>query len=239
MFIENLRNVKDKRRVLIGVLLGLIILSLLLTFAYFGSDIGVSADNGSTGDFLKDAENAAKIAGDVADKSDDMEAQNEAASAYFALAGYQVLHLEDATKSYKKALKYAEAMVAACGSAEAPDYETAYGYEIKAYAGLKDAQGLSAAFNESLEFVELNQSYLSTYNTAMTELDAQEQFIADMETVTAKLQEQAKAEPKADDEDAEESTEMSASQLIDYVASLVAAAQGTSAPADAEPIVIE
>lgn len=242
MFIENLRHVKNKRRILIGVLMGLIAISLVLTFANFGGNFNVSA--GTSSDYLAEAEAAADSAAASAKAAgDDMEAQGAAASAYLSLAVYQELFLEDNSKSYEKALKYGQAMVAACAKAEEPDYETAYGYEFSAYQGLADADGLSAAFNESLDAFDISQSYLDSYYSAMSALGANDQFVSDMETVTNMLSDEAakegtdsgeEAAANEEDEDSEDSADtptenVSASDLIAYVANLVSQATGTTA----------
>lgn len=243
MFIENLRHVKDKRRILVGILMGLIMISLVATFAYVGSDFGVSA--GTSSDYLAESEAAAKSAAATAKAAKgDMEAQGTAASAYLSLAVYQELFLEDNSKSYEKALKYSQAMVAACAKAEKPDYETAYGYEFSAYQGLADADGLSAAFNESLDTIDLSESYLDSYYSAMSALGANDQFVADMETVTSLLNDQAakegagSGEEAAADKDSAEgedsgdaaAEDVSAADLIAYVAGLVS--QATASTSD-------
>lgn len=246
MFIENLRHVKNKRRILIGVLMGLIVISLLLTFANFGGSLNVSANASSN--YLAEAEATADSAAASAKAAgDDIEAQGTAASAYLSLAVYQELFLEDSNKSYEKALKYGQAMVTACAKAEEPDYETAYGYEFSAYQGLADADGLSAAFHESLNNVTISQSYLDSYYSAMSTLGANDQFVTDMESVTDILNKQAAKEETAggeeaaaneedkdsEDEDSEEGEDaateaVSASDLIAYVANLVSQATAST-----------
>ncbi len=246
MFIENLRHVKNKRRILIGVLMGLIVISLLLTFANFGGSLNVSADASS--DYLVKAEATAESAAASAKAAKgDMEAQGTAASAYLSLAVYQELFLEDNSKSYEKALKYGQAMVTACAKAEKADYATAYGYEFSAYQGLADADGLSAAFHESLDTVDLSESYLDSYYSAMSALGANDQFVTDMKTVTNLLSEEAEKEgtdsgeeattdndsEASEDSEGSEDTpteEVSASDLIAYVANLVS--QATASTAD-------
>lgn len=242
MFIENMRHAKNKRRFLVGILMGLIMISLVATFAYVGSDFGVSADTSS--DYLATAESTAESAASEAKSAkDDMEAQGTAASAYISLATYQDLFLEDNAKSYEKALKYGQAMVAACANADKPDYETAYGYIFSAYQGLDDAKGLSAAFNESINNFDITQSYLDSYYSAMSALGANEQFVTDMKAVTSLLndkqaEEEAAggSEEAAEDEKSEDSKdgedtgteEVSTSDLIAYVAQLVSQATATT-----------
>lgn len=246
MFIENLRHVKNKRRILVGTLMGLIMISLVATFAYVGTDFGVSAS--TSANYLAEAEAAAKNAAAIAKAADgDVEAQGTAASAYLSLAAYEELFLEDNSKSYEKALKFSQAMVAACAKAETPAYETAYGYEFSAYQGLRDAAGLSAAFNESLGVFDVSQSYLDTYYAAMSALSANDQFVADMETVTGLLSEKAMQEgadsgeavTEGDAEDGGEGADtpaenVSAGDLIAYVATLVSQATGAAGETTAE-----
>lgn len=247
MFIENLRHAKNKGRLWVGILMGLIVISLVATFAYVGSDYGVSANTSS--DYLTTEEDTAKSAASAAKADDtDMDAQGTAASAYLSLAIYQDLYLEDNTKSYEKALEYGQAMVTACASADEPDYETAYGYEFTAYQGLADADSLSSAFNESLDQFDITESYLDTYYSAMSTLGAYDQFVTDMESVTSLLNDKLAEEEAAggdeeatDDEDADsedsgdtDTEDVSTSDLIDYVATLVSEATAASTSATTE-----
>ncbi|MGM9566747.1 MAG: hypothetical protein ACI3W6_01020 [Clostridia bacterium] len=228
MFIENLRRAKSKWRVGIGILMGLIVISLLATFSYAGNSMNASSASSDTGilasaeAMAEDAEKSAKNA------ADDATVQGEAASAYLSLAGYMELYLEDPSDAYEKALKYAQNMVTACGSVESPDYESAYGYVLEAQAGLEDADGLSSAFLESLNVMEISEDYLNTYYNYMSSLDAYDQFITDMDTVTEKLEALAADEPEEEEseetEDEEETGNDEAktpAELMDYAAELV------------------
>ena len=232
MFIENLRHAKNKWRVLVGILMGLIVISLLATFSYAGRSVGVSGSSDSDSSVLATAEATAENAAKAAKDADgDMTVQGDAAAAFLSLAAYQELFLEDPADSYKEALKYAQAMVTACGDTQEPDYDCAYGYELSAYAGLGDSASLSAAFNESLKFVDIDQTYLDSYFGLMSGLEAYDQFVADMDGVNEKLEKQAAKEPAKDKKEkakAKESEdgvmaeeEMSASDLIEYVQQLV------------------
>lgn len=205
MFIENLRRAKSKWRVWIGILMGLIVISLLATFSYAGNNLNASAASTDAGllesaeQMAEDAEKAAKAA------ANDSTLQGEAAAAYLSLAGYQELYLEDPADAYKKALVYAENMVAACGNVESPDYNTAYGYVLDAEAGLKDAESLSSAFVDSLSVVDIDETYLRSYFNYMSALNAYDQFITDMDAVTEKLEALAAEEPaESDDAEADE-----------------------------------
>lgn len=220
MFIENMRHAKNKGRIWVGILMGLILISLFITYANIGGTSGLGASSSDSGPYAT-AESTAKNAASAA-KADkkDMDAQGTAASAYLNLAAYQNLYLEDGTKSYKKALKYAEAMVTACASAKEPDYATAYGYEFSAYQGLGDADGLSAAFNASLKKVTLSENYLNSYYTAMSALKAYDQFNTDMATVSDLLN-------KAADNGTDTSALLSAVQSL--IAEATAAASGATA----------
>ena len=63
MFIENLRRAKSKWRIWIGILMGLIVISLLATFSYAGNSMNASAaSSGDTG-ILASAEAKADEAG--------------------------------------------------------------------------------------------------------------------------------------------------------------------------------
>ncbi len=234
MFIENLRRAKSKWRVWIGILMGLIVISLLATFSYAGNNLNASAGNTDTS-ILASAETMAENAESAAKKADnDATVQGEAAAAYLSLAGYQELYLEDPTDAYEKALTYAQNMVTACGSVESPDYESAYDYVLRAEAGLEDVEGLSASFQESLAVLDISQAYLDTYFNYMSSLDAYDQFISDMDAVTEKLEPLAAEEPAEDEEeekaeegeeaqesDAMNAEEMTPSELLDYTAELV------------------
>ena len=135
-------------------------------------------------------------------------------------------------------------MVAACGSAKDPDYVTAYGYEFSAYQGLGDEKGLSDAFNESLSVVDIDESFLNSYYSAMSGLKAYDAFIADMDAVTKKLEALAKEEPAAEEDKTTEDTEdsentdstadsssedMTASELLEVVSGLVDNANAAAA----------
>lgn len=243
MFIEGLRKAKNKWRILVGVLMGLIIISLLATFSYAGRSVNVSDTNTGDATVLSSVEETAKSAGDAAKKADgDITVQGDAAAAYLNLGAYQDLYLEDSGDSYKKALEYAKNMVAACGSAKDPDYVTAYGYEFSAYQGLGDEKGLSEAFNESLSVVDIDESFLNSYYSAMSGLKAYDAFIADMDTVTKKLEALAKEEPAAEEDKtaedsentddntaADSSEDMTASELLDVVSGLVDSANAAAA----------
>lgn len=239
MFIEGMRRAKNKWRVGVGVLLGLIVISLVLSFAFFGSSIqGVSDSSQATG-ILESAEAAAEAAAQSAKDADgDMTVQGQAAASYLSLAAYCELYLEDPADAYKEALKYAQNMVKACGGTEAADYNTAYGYVISANAGLGDVDALSAAFLESLSLVTLDESYIQSYYSAMSALGATDQFVADMDEVKSVLKEQIKEEPAeeeaADDEDGEdgedgeetvEAEEATPAALLEYVEELITSAK--------------
>ena len=79
MFIENLRRAKSKWRVGIGILMGLIVISLLATFSYAGNSMTASASGSDVGILAaaetkaEDAETSAKNA------ADDATVQGEAA----------------------------------------------------------------------------------------------------------------------------------------------------------------
>lgn len=227
MFIENLRRTKKKWRVGIGILLGLIVISLLATFSYAGNSVNTGSVPTET-TVLAEAEAVAENAAEAAkNAANDVTIQGKAAAAYLSLAGYQALYLEDTAKAYEQAGDYARNMISACGTVENPDYETAYDYLMKAQFGLGDAQSVSAAFNESLKVVEINETYLNSYFNMMTALNANEQFITDMDAVQAKLKPLADKEPKADKnadkgkEDKAGDTEKTPSELMDYAAELV------------------
>lgn len=231
MFIEGMRRAKNKWRIGVGVLLGLIVISLVLSFAFFGSSIqGVSDSSNAATGILESAEASAESAAEAAKDADgDMTVQGQAAASYLSLAAYRELYLEDSADAYKEALKYAQNMVDACGGTEAADYDTAYGYVISANAGLGDVDALSAAFLESLSYVTLDESYIQSYYSAMSALDANEQFIADMDEVKSILNEQVEDEPAEEDsaegEDDEESTETEGSTpaaVLEYVEELIA-----------------
>ena len=72
MFIENLRRAKSKWRVGIGILMGLIVISLLATFSYAGNSMTASASGSDVGILAaaetkaEDAETSAKNAADDA-----------------------------------------------------------------------------------------------------------------------------------------------------------------------------
>ena len=232
MFIENLRRAKSKWRIWIGILMGLIVISLLATFSYAGNSMNASAaSSGDTG-ILASAEAKADEAGKAAkNAAGDATVQGEAAEAYLSLAGYQELYLEDTADAYEKAREYAENMVAACGSVESPDYESAYGYLMEACSGLGDAEGLSSAFQDSLKVMDISESYLNSYFNYMSALSAYDQFITDMDAVTEKLEALAADEPEEEEADETEESEdeeetgndeaKTPSELMDYAAELI------------------
>lgn len=231
MFIEGMRRAKNKWRVGVGVLLGLIVISLVLSFAFFGSSIqGVSDGSDAASGILESAEASAESAAEAAKDADgDMTVQGQAAASYLSLAAYRELYLEDPADAYKEALKYAQNMVDACGGTESADYDTAYGYVIRANAGLGDVDALSAAFLESLSYVTLDESYIQSYYSAMSALDADEQFIADMDEVKSVLNGQIKDEPAEDEpaegeygEEATDGEESTPATVLEYVEELIA-----------------
>ncbi|MBQ1252688.1 MAG: hypothetical protein IIY02_07210 [Firmicutes bacterium] len=198
MFIEGIRHAKKKWRAGVAVLLGLIIVSLVLSFAYFGQSVG-TAPTAEGGNALETAEIAAENAAAAADEAaGDATVLGSAAEAYLSLAAYQELYLEDASKSYEAALDYAQQMVTACGNTPDADYATAYSYVFEAYMGLGDADGISAAFNEALTVVTLDQNFVNTYYQYMYSLGAYDLILVDLEAALAIAEETAPAEGEED-----------------------------------------
>ena len=237
MFIEGVRRAKNKWRVGVGILLGLIIVSLVLSFAFFGSSIGGVSETAQSTDILESAElNAEAAAAAVKDAEGDMTVIGEAAAAYLSLAAFQELYLADSADAYKEALNYAEQMVAACGSTEAADYETAYGYVLEANYGLGDAAALSTAFLESLDFVTISETYINSYYQMMSTLGATEQFITDMDAVKAVLEPQVEEVPveEGEAEEGEEGDNESGTPaaVLEYVDELLVSAKVENATAD-------
>jgi tetratricopeptide (TPR) repeat protein len=200
MFIEGIRHAKKKWRAGVAVLLGLIIVSLVLSFAYFGQSVG-TAPTAEGGNPLETAEIAAENAAAAADEAaGDATVLGSAAEAYLSLAAYQELYLEDASKSYEAALDYAQQMVTACGSTPDADYATAYSYVFEAYMGLGDADGISAAFNEALTVVTLDQNFVNTYYQYMYSLGAYDLILVDLEAALAIAEETAPAEGEGEED---------------------------------------
>lgn len=219
MFIEGLRRAKSKWRIGVSILLGLIIVSLVLSFAYFGQTMGGTGVT-ETASPLEAAESAAETAAAAAnDAAGDATVLGNAAAAYLSLAAYQELYLEDSADSYAAALDYANQMVAACGTTPEADYATAYSYVFEAYMGMGDAAGLSAAFNEALKVVTLDESFIDTYYRYMNVLGDNELLIADLTTAkdladkAAPAEDETAAEGEAEEGEATE--EVSLSQHIE------------------------
>ena len=73
MLFENLRNVKKKWKVPALIVIIVLILGLLSSFAYLGSSFGSGENTAATGTSIESLESQAKEAAKAADDSDDGE----------------------------------------------------------------------------------------------------------------------------------------------------------------------
>ena len=89
--------------------------------------------------------------------------------------------------------------------------------------------------------MDISEDYLNTYYNYMASLDAYDQFIADMDTVTEKLESLAADEPTeeesektevSEDSESVEDEKMTPSELLDYDEELIR--QATTAKDSAE-----
>ena len=228
MFIEGIRHAKKKWRVGVAILLGLIIVSLVLSFAYFGQSVGTAPD-AQGGNPLETAELTAENAAAAADEAaGDATVLGSAAAAYLSLAAYQELYLEDASDSYAAALDYAQQMVTACGTTPDADYISAYSYVFEAYMGLNDAAGLSAAFNEALNVVTLDMDFINTYYQYMYALGAFDLIVTDLEAAKAIAETDAPAVEEGAEEAEGEETEDAPKSLVESIDELIVSARVTS-----------
>ncbi|MDO4542055.1 MAG: hypothetical protein Q4C00_04400 [Bacillota bacterium] len=205
MFIENLRNVKKKWKIPALVLIVLLVMGLLSSFAYLGATYGnVGSGNNAQGleYYATAAENAEKSAKD----SDDAETVLAAAAAFDDYATYQVLYLDKGSvESYGKMKEYAEKLLSIYGSQETEDadWAAAYMYVIRASLAVDDVDGAREAFNESLTAMTLTSDYLNDYTSAMMAKEFYSELAEDMEAAEAVLEPLAAAEEEAGDEEAE------------------------------------
>lgn len=230
MFIENLRSVKKKWKIPALILIILLVLGLLSSFAYLGSSIG-NVGGGSNAEgidyYAKAAENAEKAV-----KKDNAESILAAVSAYDDYATYQVLYLDNgSTKSYEKMQKFAKDLLAlyATQETEADAWSAAYMYAIRADLALNDVEAARAAFNESLSTITLSSEYLSNYAAALGAKELYAELAEDMSAAVAVLQPLADAEAPAEDAEAEGNeatdTEDGAETMSDVLATAQSNAQ--------------
>lgn len=206
MFIENLRSVKKKWKVPALILIVLLVLGLLSSFAYLGSSFGgMGSGNNAEGldYYATAAENAEKA---VKKNSEDADTLLAAVQAYDDYATYQVLYLDNGSAaSYGKMKEYGEKLLALYGAQETEDadWANAYMFVIRADLAVDNVDGAREAFNQSLTAMTLTSEYLNNYSSAMMAKELYTELAEDMNAAAAVL------EPLAgeDEEAAEEGSE--------------------------------
>lgn len=175
MFIENLRHVKKRSKYIMIVLVVLIAIGLLSTFAYLGSSFnGANAADGTyTENMIANLESSAKTyTKELKQDAANTEALANAASTYATLGAYQNLLLDEtaAQKSYTSAKDYANQLIAYYeeNGGEEGDWATAYGVLFECDLATGNLDGARTAFTESWEKAGLNADILNSYTTFMT-----------------------------------------------------------------------
>lgn len=211
MFIEELRHVRKKWKVPAMVLIVLLVLGLLSSFAYLGSSYGNVGSNTDSGDTYKStAKSAAKAVKDK-ESADNLLA---AVTAYDDYAAYQVLYLDDngAKESYAKELDYVDRLLKLYGSQETTDAEwvKAYTAAIGANIAVGDTDKARSLFKESLSAMTVSSDYLSQYTQTMMGKELYSELSEDLNAAIAVLQPLADAyeeeNPSADKEETTDET---------------------------------
>lgn len=203
MFIENLRNVKKKWKVPALILIVLLVMGLLSSFAYLGSSFGgMGSGNSAQGldYYATAAENAEKAA---KKNSDDADAILAAVQAYDDYATYQILYLDkDSAASYGKMKEYGEKLLALYGTQETEDadWANAYMFVIRADLAVDNVDGAREAFNQSLTSMTLTSEYLNNYSSAMMAKELYTELEEDMNAAAAVLEPLASEEEATDEE---------------------------------------
>ncbi len=249
MLFENLRNVKKKWKVPALVVIIVLILGLLSSFAYLGSSFNTGTNSASTGDTLKDLAATAKAAAKAAKGSDDAENVLAAANAYYNLAVYQQLYNEGdkSAESYQQMKDYADKVLKLYGSVETTDaqWQEAYLLLMRGDIATDDLEGARAHFQDSLKVTTPSSSYLQTYAGLLYTAKEYQAIIDDLndaikvlEPLAADAEEAEDEEDEAEDgedsteEETSESTEETPSDIISTANMLIQSAQSLLTPAD-------
>lgn len=211
MLFENLRNVKKKWKVPALIVIIVLILGLLSSFAYLGSSFGSGTNTAATGTSIESLESQAKEAAKAADDSDDGETVIAASEAYYDLAVYQQLYNEgaDAKESYQLMKNYAEKALDIYGSVETTDaqWQTAYLLLMQADAAGNDVESLRAHFADSLNVTVPSSDYLQTYANLLYTAEDYQAIVDDMNAAVAVLEPLATNEEETEEETAAEEEE--------------------------------
>ena len=214
MFIENLRHVRKKNKILMIVLVALIAIGLLSTFAYLGSSFGGSSSG--SGGYLDNAvaslESSAKTyEKSIRDNAEDTAALAGAVDTYAQLAAYQDLLLDSkaSEESYARAAGYAEQFVALLeggSTVEAADAATVFLSLEKAQLAEGNVNAARETFAGSWTYVGQESTYIEGYANAMiaaeyfaeatedvnafraTIAETETEFLAAIDTVLSNLQ---------------------------------------------------
>ncbi len=209
MFIENLRNVKKKWKVPALILIVLLVLGLLSSFAYLGTSFG-GGSIGSNAEGIDYYATAAENAEKAAEKNgDDVDTLLQAVTAFDNYATYQVLYFDNGSaESYGKMRDYANKLLALYGGQETDDsaWADAYMYVIRADLALDDVDGAREAFNKSLSTITLTSDYLNNYSTALMTKELYDELVEDMNAAIAVLEPLA-GDVEEDSEAEEDETE--------------------------------
>lgn len=227
MLFEKLHNAKKTWKIPVLVVIILLLMGLLGSFAYLGSSFNTgtntTATNGDTMDNLKDL---AKSAGKSADSSnDDADAALAAANAYYNLAAYQQLYNEGdkAQKSYQTMKTYTEKTLEIYGSAETTDAQWQEAYQLLFIAdnAIGDVDGMRASFEESLAVMVPGSSYLQTYASLLAAAEDYQSAIDDLNAAIKVLQPLADTGDEDDENDDENADAETPADVIETANSLI------------------
>ncbi|MEG0874636.1 MAG: hypothetical protein RSH79_04950 [Clostridiales bacterium] len=172
MFIEQLRHVKKKWKVPALILIVLLVLGLLSSFAYLGASYGNMGGGTAQAKDVDYYADVAKTAEKAVKKDPEKEdALLAAIAAFDDYATYQILYLDDngANESYAKMLGYSNDLMSKYYKDKATDeqWSKAYSYNIQGYLALDDVKAARASFKESLTNMTLTSDYLNNYSAAL------------------------------------------------------------------------
>lgn len=181
MFIENLRHVRKRNKIIMIVLVVLIIAGLLVGYGFMGNSVGGSADGTYTERMLHNAASTVKTySKEIKKDANNTTALAGAANGYLNLAGLQDLLLDEsgAKKSYNSAIQYANKLIEVYesgvantgtdGEATEIDWNTPYSVLMQANVAIGDVEASREIFKSSWENVGANAEYATAYGTAMT-----------------------------------------------------------------------
>ncbi len=182
MFIENLRHVKKKWKIpmLIGV--GLILVGLLGSYAYFGSTYnGISAGGTGAEQRIKTLESNVKaLEKSVKADPDNSALVVELADNYFDLGSYRLLLLKEsaAKDSFMSAVThYQKAAQLFTGETEETTWVNLYSRWIGSNIQIGDINGAKKTFEGSLEPLPYNIEVLKAYGDQMIQAQQEDALI--------------------------------------------------------------